>query len=53
LLSSAFGTQQPALKPPDEIEEDELREHLTKQFECEADQNSPLIAAAGGEAGAP
>jgi uncharacterized protein YecT (DUF1311 family) len=38
LLSFAFGPQQPVHKPFDEIEEDELRVHLAKQFECETDQ---------------
>lgn len=38
LLSSVFGAQQPTHKPSDEIEEDELREYLAKQAECEPDQ---------------
>ena len=38
LFSSAFGAQQPAHKPSDEIEEDELRAYLAKQYECEPDQ---------------
>jgi uncharacterized protein YecT (DUF1311 family) len=38
LLASAFGAQQPAHKPSDEIEEDELRVYLAKQNECEPDQ---------------
>jgi len=38
LLASAFGTQQPAHKPSDEIDEDELRVYLAKQYECEPDQ---------------
>ena len=38
LLSSAFGGQQPAHRPSDEIEADELRVYLAKQYECEPDQ---------------
>ena len=38
LLTSIFGAHQAAHKTSDEIEEDELRVYLAKQYECQPDQ---------------
>jgi uncharacterized protein YecT (DUF1311 family) len=38
LLTSVFGAQQSAHTPSDIINEDELREHLAKHYECQPDQ---------------